>query len=51
MPTVTYMLELTDEELSTLWAMVNFLDAMAGGISDRIEKDVLDKIQRLMEGR
>jgi hypothetical protein len=44
-----YMLELTEEELTGLWALLMLLK-----IGDRLdgpEVPILDKVQRLMEGR
>jgi len=47
---VLYGLELTKEELDALWALLILLDCGSIGL-DRIETAILDKVQRLMEGR
>jgi hypothetical protein len=49
MPTLLYNLELTEEELFTLWFRLTMLQAM-----ERIDEDeipVLEKLERLLDGR
>jgi hypothetical protein len=46
---VTYMLELTEYELCGLWALLMLLKV--GHQLDGPEGPILEKVQRLMEGR
>lgn len=46
--TVTHVLELTEEELAGLWALLMLINASFVGL-DPIETRILDKVQRLME--
>jgi hypothetical protein len=43
-----YMLELSDEEIINLWALMSLLDA--GGKLDKPEQDILHKLERLVKG-
>jgi hypothetical protein len=49
MPALLYNLELTEEELSGLWAFLSFMEALDK--LDTTEQAVLEKLQRLMEGK
>jgi hypothetical protein len=47
--TVTYMLELTEDELCGLWSLLMLLKV--GERLDGPEGPILEKVQRLMEGQ
>lgn len=47
MATVTHMLELSDEEMVYLWALLSLLDA--GGKLDRPEQGILEKVERMLQ--
>lgn len=57
--TVTYMLEITEDELSILWAALTILDhnpglkpdSKAQRDADKAAKSVLSKVERLMVGK
>lgn len=55
MPEVTYMLELTKEEILTLQALLSRIAPALGNpkylMVNTIRESILDKVQRLMEGR
>ena len=47
-PSITFILELSFEELIRLWAILTFLDASGNLESD--EQPICAKVQRLLEG-
>jgi hypothetical protein len=58
MPTVSYMLELSEDELTVIWASLAILDNKPSRHGDaqqrRLDvasKTALSKVQRLMEGK
>jgi hypothetical protein len=50
MPTVTYMLELTEDELMHLFALLNLRELKIGPIDDQ-EISILSKVERLVQGK
>ena len=44
---VFYMLELSDEEMTCLWALLSLLDA--GGKLDRPEQVILEKVEAMLK--
>jgi len=49
--TVTYMLELTKEELEQLWLTLDLGPLQFGELTPIIGEAIREKVQRLMEGR